>query len=305
METETSQINEFPPFRLDAGRRVLTRNGGPLLLTSKVFDTLRNRERVLSKDELLKSICPDGFIDEVNLAQNVPTLRKVLGEATLRVLPNLGTAPRPWRGFWLAVLPFRPIKPIEGKNALPLGPADAVITRLNPQSPVVRPATAVLKYAAPSVEARALGREFRNYLEGRYSEFSFTPAGLNAAVTCFSRVIDIDATYLLAYAGLAQAHSSLAHASTHQWKLEEAGREFARAQALNPNITAVRFAYAEYLSARGDDGEAALAADREAIKMNPESWMPHTIKLLDLMKQKEASQYVSPIDLARNVSASA
>src|SRR5262249_14716625 len=35
---------------------------------------------VLSKDELLQQIWPDAFVEEVNLAVNVSTLRRVLGE---------------------------------------------------------------------------------------------------------------------------------------------------------------------------------------------------------------------------------
>jgi TolB-like protein/DNA-binding winged helix-turn-helix (wHTH) protein/Tfp pilus assembly protein PilF len=55
-----------------------------LPLTPKVFDTLlclvRNPGRLLTKDELLKEIWPETFVEEVNLAVNVSALRKVLGE---------------------------------------------------------------------------------------------------------------------------------------------------------------------------------------------------------------------------------
>ena len=49
---------EFGPFSLDAGKRLLLRNGEPVALAPKVLETLlalvENRERVLTKDELLK-----------------------------------------------------------------------------------------------------------------------------------------------------------------------------------------------------------------------------------------------------------
>jgi len=55
-----------------------------VVLTSKVFDTLlalvANHDRVLLKDELMKLVWPDSFVEEVNLAQNVSALRKLLGE---------------------------------------------------------------------------------------------------------------------------------------------------------------------------------------------------------------------------------
>jgi eukaryotic-like serine/threonine-protein kinase len=70
---------------LDPAERVVFRvMGTPLSLTPKVFDTLvclvRNHGRLLTKDELLKGVWPDTFVEEVNLAVNVSTLRKMLGE---------------------------------------------------------------------------------------------------------------------------------------------------------------------------------------------------------------------------------
>jgi TolB-like protein/DNA-binding winged helix-turn-helix (wHTH) protein/Flp pilus assembly protein TadD len=84
MPLTTQEIFEFEGFLLDAGERTLTRNGSLLALTPKAFDTLlylvRNPGRMLSKDELLKELWPDTFVEEVNLAVNISTLRKVLGE---------------------------------------------------------------------------------------------------------------------------------------------------------------------------------------------------------------------------------
>jgi TolB-like protein/DNA-binding winged helix-turn-helix (wHTH) protein len=69
---------------LDPAERVILRDGTPFPLTPKVFDTLvclvRHRGRLLTKDELLKEIWPDTFVEEVNLAVNISTLRKAFGE---------------------------------------------------------------------------------------------------------------------------------------------------------------------------------------------------------------------------------
>jgi DNA-binding winged helix-turn-helix (wHTH) protein len=81
---KTLEIFEFEGFILDGVERTLTRNGTLLALTPKAFDTLlylvRNPGRMLSKDELIKEVWPDTFVEEVNLAVNISTLRKVLGE---------------------------------------------------------------------------------------------------------------------------------------------------------------------------------------------------------------------------------
>ena len=84
MSLTPQEIFEFEGFALDPGERTLSRAGVMLPLTPKVFDTLaymvRNPGRMLSKDELLKEIWPDTFVEEVNLAVNISTLRKILGE---------------------------------------------------------------------------------------------------------------------------------------------------------------------------------------------------------------------------------
>jgi Tol biopolymer transport system component/DNA-binding winged helix-turn-helix (wHTH) protein len=74
----------FGPFRLDPANRLLLRDGQPLPLTGKVSDLLlyfvENSDRLLTKDEILKSVWPDSFVEEGNLARHVSTLRKTLGE---------------------------------------------------------------------------------------------------------------------------------------------------------------------------------------------------------------------------------
>jgi Tol biopolymer transport system component/DNA-binding winged helix-turn-helix (wHTH) protein len=75
---------EFDDFLLDPCRRVLLRNNDPVVLTPKAFDTLlvlvRKGGNVVEKEELLREIWPDTFVEEATLAQNVYTLRKALGQ---------------------------------------------------------------------------------------------------------------------------------------------------------------------------------------------------------------------------------
>ena len=75
---------EFGPFRLDPAKRVLLRGEEPVSLTPKAFDTLlllvRNRHRVMPKEELMNGIWPESFVEEANLSQTIFMLRKTLGE---------------------------------------------------------------------------------------------------------------------------------------------------------------------------------------------------------------------------------
>jgi Tol biopolymer transport system component/DNA-binding winged helix-turn-helix (wHTH) protein len=76
---------EFGPFRLDISERLLLRNGEVVPLTPKAFDTLlalvESGGHILDKDKLMRSIWPDSFVEEVNLAHHISTLRKALGES--------------------------------------------------------------------------------------------------------------------------------------------------------------------------------------------------------------------------------
>jgi len=85
MPEKTKRFFDFGHFRVDPAERVLLADGQPVSLTPKAFDTLltllENSGHVLEKDELLKRVWPDTFVEEGTLVQNISTLRKVLGEA--------------------------------------------------------------------------------------------------------------------------------------------------------------------------------------------------------------------------------
>jgi len=74
---------EFGAFHIDTVERLLFRGDEKIPLTPKAIDTLlallENKGRVLDKDELLKMVWPDTFVEEGALARNVSALRKVLG----------------------------------------------------------------------------------------------------------------------------------------------------------------------------------------------------------------------------------
>jgi Tol biopolymer transport system component/DNA-binding winged helix-turn-helix (wHTH) protein len=84
MDQPTRHYYEFGPYRLETEERVLQRDGHPVSLTPKAFETLlvlvESGGRILDKEDLLKKIWPDTFVEEVSLAKKVSILRKVLGE---------------------------------------------------------------------------------------------------------------------------------------------------------------------------------------------------------------------------------
>ena len=84
MNEQSQPSYEFGPFSLNAGKRLLLRDGEPVPLAPKVLETLlaliENRERVITKDELLKQVWGDTIVEEGGLTRNVSVLRKILGE---------------------------------------------------------------------------------------------------------------------------------------------------------------------------------------------------------------------------------
>jgi DNA-binding winged helix-turn-helix (wHTH) protein/TolB-like protein/Flp pilus assembly protein TadD len=84
MSEQESNFYEFGRFRLDAGERELRRDRELVPLTPKVFDILlalvERGGHIVEKDDLMKRVWPDTFVEEGNLTQNVSLLRKALGE---------------------------------------------------------------------------------------------------------------------------------------------------------------------------------------------------------------------------------
>ncbi|SRR6266404_1499385 len=190
---------EFGPFRLNASERLLLRDGQPVPLPPKVFDTLlvlvQSSGHLVEKDELMTKLWPDTFVEEATLARNISDLRKALCEDTgqhkyIETVPKRGyrfvasvritegdailvqrrsksrtvieeIVETAPRGS-LAVLPFKPLGPDGDDEYLGLGIADALITRLsNVRQILVRPTSSIFKYAGSRQDPVIAGRELK------------------------------------------------------------------------------------------------------------------------------------------------
>jgi DNA-binding winged helix-turn-helix (wHTH) protein/Tol biopolymer transport system component len=84
MSRQAKHLLEFGPFRMDLEERVLIRDQETIPLSPKAFETLlvlvQHSERVVLKDDLMKTLWPDTFVEESNLSQHIFQLRKALGE---------------------------------------------------------------------------------------------------------------------------------------------------------------------------------------------------------------------------------
>ena len=85
MAAASRQVYEFGEWHLDPTERLLSRNGEPVAVGPKVFDTLlllvERAGRLVTKDEFMGKVWQDAFVEDGTLAQNILQLRKALGSS--------------------------------------------------------------------------------------------------------------------------------------------------------------------------------------------------------------------------------
>lgn len=85
MSQKSKGIYEFGSFRLSPAEWVLENEGKAVSLTPKAFEVLcvlvENAGHITDKDELLKRVWRDTFVEEATLAKNISTIRKALGDS--------------------------------------------------------------------------------------------------------------------------------------------------------------------------------------------------------------------------------
>ena len=94
MSNSPQSFYEFGPFQLDPIRPRLTREGEIVSLTPKAMEILlaliQQCGKVVEKDELMRRVWPDTFVEESNLSVHVFALRKALGESYIETVPRQG-----------------------------------------------------------------------------------------------------------------------------------------------------------------------------------------------------------------------
>src|SRR5882757_6526949 len=99
MPMEIKVLYEFGHCRLDPAQHLLLRDGKPVSLTPKGFELLLvlvlSDGRLLTKDDLMRKLWPDSFVEEANLTVNISALRKALGgthdgRELIETVPKLG-----------------------------------------------------------------------------------------------------------------------------------------------------------------------------------------------------------------------
>lgn len=265
------QLWEFDGYRVDLERRLLLRGQEPVQLPAKALDVLllliQRKGEVVTKDELMRTVWPDAFVEEGNLSQSIHILRRALGESVedhryIVTVPGRGYRfvaevqeasestgdptpkpnPDPYNRNWMVkALPwFRTsVKPHKGWILL------LALTGLVLVFTLIR--------ALPSVARYYNNRGFQLQRDGH----------IKAAIEDYLRAIRLDPGY-------AEAHYNLADAYEEIPDYDKALEEYQR--AINADFTFYQ-AYNNlsrlYILRRGDYGAALRLLDR-AMNLKPQ-----------------------------------
>jgi DNA-binding winged helix-turn-helix (wHTH) protein/TolB-like protein/Tfp pilus assembly protein PilF len=84
MGLNAKHFYEFGPFYLEPTEHLLLQADRPVSLTPKAFELLvflvQNSGRLVTKDQIMKAVWPDSFVEEANLTVWISVLRKALGD---------------------------------------------------------------------------------------------------------------------------------------------------------------------------------------------------------------------------------
>jgi Tol biopolymer transport system component/DNA-binding winged helix-turn-helix (wHTH) protein len=97
MTISVGRVYEFGEWRLEPAEHLLLRNGSAVPLGPKLFDTLlvlvENGGRLVTKEEFMRRVWADSFVEDLALTQNISQLRKILGngeEPVIETVPKRG-----------------------------------------------------------------------------------------------------------------------------------------------------------------------------------------------------------------------
>lgn len=269
----------FDGFLLDIEtRRLHDADGQPLALTAKAFDTLlcliRDRDRIVGKDELLARVWPGRVVEENNLAQAVSTLRRALADGAGGPSPILTV---PGRGYRFVADVVEDVSPPGLRNTGHREAKRAYLTALD-----------LIHAPSPQRLHRAIGL-FRHVLD-LDPGFARAWSGMAFVWRALTIVADMDPMQAFPLAKAAVTHAlaldpELAEAHVargfnlfwHDWDWHASEAALLHAIALDPKLADAYFVYAHLLNNIGRFDEALQQAHR-ARELDPLSPLINTLE---------------------------
>jgi len=293
----------FESYRLDVRARRLSRHEETLPVSSKAFDVLtvlvQRAGETVTKSELMDLVWPGVFVDEVNLAQHVSALRKLLGDTT-KASSFIATIPRIGYQFVAPVSTTAPMTASETRErragdgwrfaaaAIALGALTGSIV-LWLGNTTLPPSPSVGSDNPTAVEA---------YSRGRHLIRQGSHEGLAAALAEFETAVTLDP-------GFARAQSELANTVVSMFL----GRRIGYREALNlaqtaasaalaaaPDLSEAHAAQGAIYMQLGGGFEKAEAELRRALVLDPSNALAWDLLARGLRHQ---GRFAESIDAAR------
>jgi DNA-binding winged helix-turn-helix (wHTH) protein/Flp pilus assembly protein TadD len=280
MLSQPGSVYEFGPFRLDSAEKALWRDGQPVPLTPKAFDTLlilvERSGHLVEKDDLIRQLWPNSFVDENSLPQNIYLLRKALEKGALGQHEQQGqryieTVPR--RGYRF-IAQVREVRGGADELAIvlkkvPESGIPSPVSETPTSPPIARPYSNIYliaffslliialftgwilrgatrqSAATPAAQPTAVQGQTKNpeayqdYARGLFFWGKRTEEGMTRSIACFKQALEKDARYALAWAGLADAYAVSAYLGYQVLPEQEAYQQarFAALRALELDNT--------------------------------------------------------------------
>ena len=243
MDIGPKRFFEFDSFRVDVAERQLWRDGKSVFLTPKVFDMLlvllENRGKTVEKDELIKKVWADTYVEEGSLNRNISTLRKALGDNSheqkfIKTLPKRGYQ------FTAQVEEIvEEIPSVSKKNINQLFPAQtevfspaknnfsqnrakivlavfvfAILITVSAWMIIQSPQNKIDLSGLTENERQQLNRKtssnskaIENYVKGRTLWYQRSAEGLHQSILHLENAVQMDANFALAHSALADAYA--------------------------------------------------------------------------------------------------
>ena len=309
----------FKSFLLNVGERQLLRDGEPVALTPKVFDTLvylvENAGHLIEKSELMGSVWPDSNVEEGNLSRSIHALRRALGQDDngnrfIETVPTKG-----YRFVADVSLVQRGNDAAEGSfsNALPAGRS---VNRNHPRARnlfliggliVIAAVTSgwyagIFRPTDPQVTSRTgqsqNGQAYNHYRQGRLLNDRKLPNDREAALAEFEKAISLDPRYAAAYAGKADAKLSKFWGSGAHDDVVQSRAAALKAIDLDPGNSHAYTILCRIKYTYDWDFTGAEKDCRKAIELDPSSADARHEFAMGLVSQGRGSEALAEIDAA-------
>jgi DNA-binding winged helix-turn-helix (wHTH) protein/Tfp pilus assembly protein PilF len=284
----------FGSFILEADERRLIRDGEPVPLTPKVFDTLvylvEHQGHLVEKDELMQAVWSDSYVEDGNLPRTIHILRRALGKGDddSKYVETI-----PTKGYRFVAEVTR----LDGTGPSLELPIAAAQVEPEATRDVVRPLrrrTLVLMVASllllsfvalgwriadqvggsklrRLMQPTASGAAYTNYQSGRLRLERQYRGDYAEALKNFDTAIKLDPHFAAAYAGKADAEFFLYSDNGTHDDIAQARLAIKRAMELDPNSSYAHLLLCRIWATYDWDFAGAESECRRSVALDPEN----------------------------------